>query len=54
VYNDYVAEALISYAIVTGVFIGLVVILFAARTKRVAGKKESLVGTTEEIKGSPA
>jgi hypothetical protein len=48
------ADALISYAIVTGVFIGLVVILFAARTKRVAGKKENLVGTTEEIKGSPA
>ena len=48
------ADALISYAIMTGVFIGLVVILFAARTKRVAGKKETLVGTSEEIKGSPA
>jgi hypothetical protein len=48
------ADALISYAIVTDVIIGLVVILFAARTKRVAGKKENLVGTPEEIKDSPA
>ena len=47
------ADALVSDAIMTGVFIGLVIILFEARTKRVAGKKEFLVGTTEEIKGSP-
>jgi hypothetical protein len=49
------ADSLISYAITTGVFIGLVVILFAARTKRQAGKKkETVVGTSEEIKHSPA
>jgi hypothetical protein len=49
------ADALISYAIMIGVFIGLVVILFAARTKRLSGKKkETLEGTKEEIKHSPA
>ncbi|HEY7226967.1 MAG TPA: hypothetical protein VH481_02455 [Nitrososphaeraceae archaeon] len=47
------ADALISYVIVTGVFIALVAILFASRAKSV-GKKETLVGTTEEIKHSPA
>jgi hypothetical protein len=49
------ADALISYAIVTGVFIALVVILFASRAKRLAvGKKKTPVGTAEEIKHSPA
>jgi hypothetical protein len=47
------ADALISYAIVIGVFIGLVAILFGSRARRV-GKKESPVGTSEEIKHSPA
>ena len=48
------ADALISYAIVIGVFIGLVAILFGSRARRVAKKKESPVGTPEEIKHSPA
>jgi hypothetical protein len=49
------ADSLLSYAITAGVFIGLVIILGAARAKRVAGKKkETLAGTTEEIKHSPA
>jgi hypothetical protein len=47
-------DAPISYAIVIGVFIALVVILFASRAKRVASKKETPVGTAEEIKHSPA
>jgi hypothetical protein len=47
------ADALISYAITTGVFIGLVAILFASRAKRKVGKKETL-STSEEIKHSPA
>jgi MFS superfamily sulfate permease-like transporter len=48
-------DALISYAIVAGFFIGLAVILFASRTKRLAaGKKETPVGTAEQIKHSPA
>jgi hypothetical protein len=46
-------DAPISYAIVFGVFIALVAILFGSRAKRVA-KKESPVGTPEEIKHSPA
>jgi uncharacterized membrane-anchored protein YhcB (DUF1043 family) len=48
------ADALITYAIMIGVFIGFVVILFASRAKRVAKKKETLAGTTEEVKHSPA
>jgi uncharacterized membrane-anchored protein YhcB (DUF1043 family) len=48
------ADALISYAIVIGVFIGLVAILFGSRARRVGKKKESPVGTSEEIKHSPA
>jgi hypothetical protein len=47
------ADALISYAITTGVFIALVVILFASRAKRQVGKKQT-VDTSEEIKHSPA
>lgn len=48
-------DAPISYAIVIGFFIGLVVILFSARAKRVAGKKkETPKGSAEEIKHSPA
>ena len=46
-------DALISYAIVVGFFIGFVAILFGSRAKRVA-RKESTVGTLEEIKHSPA
>jgi hypothetical protein len=47
------ADALISYAITMGVFIDFVVILFASRAKRhVAKKKETLVGTSEEMKHS--
>ena len=38
------ADSLLSYAITTGVFIGLVVILSASRAKRVGKKKEPLVG----------
>ncbi|HZA70045.1 MAG TPA: hypothetical protein VE548_10135 [Nitrososphaeraceae archaeon] len=45
------ADSLLSYAIATGVFIGLVVILFTSRAKR-AGKKVPLVGSSEEIKKS--
>jgi Na+/citrate or Na+/malate symporter len=52
--TTYMADALISYAIVIGVFIGLVAILFASRAKRVGKKKEPVVGTSEEIKHSPA
>ena len=52
-YYDYMADSMLSYAITTGVFIGLVVILFASRAKR-AGKKDTLVGNSEEIKESPA
>lgn len=47
------ADSLLSYAITTGVFIGLVVILSASRAKR-SGKKQSLVRDSEEIKHSPA
>jgi hypothetical protein len=47
------ADALISYAIVIGAFIAFAAILFGSRAKRVA-KKESPVGTPEEIKHSPA
>ena len=47
-------DALISYAIVAGVFIALAVICFASRAKRVAAKKETLKGSAEEIKHSPA
>lgn len=46
------ADALISYAIVVGVFLALVIILSTARAKRVTRKKETLAGTTEEIKHS--
>jgi hypothetical protein len=46
-------DALISYAIVMGFFIALAAILFGSRAKRLA-KKESPVGTPEEIKHSPA
>jgi hypothetical protein len=48
------ADSLLSYAITTGVFIGLVVILSASRAKRVGKKKQPLVGNSEEIKQSPA
>lgn len=48
------ADSLLSYAITIGVFIGLVVILSASRVKRVGKKKEPLVGSSEEIKQSPA
>jgi hypothetical protein len=45
----------LSYAIVAGFFIGFAVILFSARAKRVAGKKkETPIGSAEEIKHSPA
>jgi hypothetical protein len=47
-------DALISYAIVFGVFIAFVAILFGSRAKRLSKKKESPVGTPEEIKHSPA
>jgi hypothetical protein len=47
-------DALISYAILAGVFIAFAVILFASRAKRVHAKKETPVGTAEEIKHSPA
>lgn len=48
------ADSLLSYAIMIGVFIGLVVILSASRTKRDGKKKQPLVGNSEEIKQSPA
>jgi hypothetical protein len=48
------ADALISYAIVIGAFIAFAAILFGSRAKRLAKKKESPVGTREEIKHSPA
>jgi hypothetical protein len=47
-------EALISYAIVAGFLIGFAVICFAARGKRLAPKKETMKGSAEEIKHSPA
>jgi hypothetical protein len=47
------ADSLLSYAIMIGVFIGLVVILSASRAKRV-GKEQPLVGNSEEIKQSPS
>lgn len=46
-------DALISYAIVFGFFIGFVAILFGSRAKRLA-KKASPEGTPEKIKHSPA
>ena len=48
------ADSVLSYAITTGVFIGLAVILSASRAKRASKKKQSLVGNSEEIKQSPA
>ena len=48
------ADSLLSYAITTGVFIALVVILSASRAKRAGKKKEPLVGNSEEIKQSSA
>jgi len=49
------ADAVISYAIASGVLIGLGVILFAARTKRLSEQKETHVDTgAAEIKRSPA
>jgi hypothetical protein len=49
------ADAPISYAITTAVFIAFGAICFAARTKRLSGQKEtrSETGTTE-MKRSPA
>ena len=47
-------DAPISYAIVIGFFIGFAAILFGSRAKRFAKKKESPVGTPEQIKHSPA
>jgi hypothetical protein len=47
------ADSLLSYAITTAVFIGLVVILSASRAKR-SGKKQTPVGNAEEIKQSSA
>ena len=46
-------DALISYAIVAGAFIAFAAISFGSRARRVA-KKESPVGTPEQIKHSPA
>ena len=47
-------DAPISYAIVFSTFIAFAAILFGSRAKRLAKKKESPVGTPEEIKHSPA
>ena len=47
------ADSLLSYAIMIGVFIGLVVILSASRAKRAGKKNQTLVGNSEEIKQSP-
>jgi H+/gluconate symporter-like permease len=54
VYNIITLDAPISYAIVAGFFIALVVICLAARAKRVAAKKETPKSSAEEIKHSPA
>jgi hypothetical protein len=49
------ADAPLTYGIVIGVFIGLGVILFAARAKRHSSQKESQVDTSSgEHKLSPA
>ena len=49
------ADALISYAIVIGVFIALVAILFGSRAKRKrVAKKETPAQSPQEIKHSPA
>jgi len=50
---DYMADSLLSYAITTAVFIGLVVILSASRAKRSGKKNQTFVGNSEEIKQSP-
>ena len=47
------ADSLLSYGITIGVFIAFVIILFAARTKRVVGKKETNVSAPEESKHPP-
>ena len=47
------ADSLLSYAIMIGVFIGLIVILSASRAKRAGKKNQTLVGNSEEIKQSP-
>lgn len=46
------ADSLLSYAIATSAFIGLVIILSASRAKRAGKKKGTLVGNSEEIKQS--
>jgi hypothetical protein len=49
------ADAPISYGLVIGVFIGLAMISFAARAKRLSGRKEFHPDKTgEETKRSPA
>jgi hypothetical protein len=49
------ADAPISYALIIGVFIGLAMIYFAARAKRLSGKKEFHADTaSNEMKRSPA
>lgn len=48
------ADAPLTYGIVIGVFIGLDVILFAARAKRYSSKKESdAAASIPERKSSP-
>ena len=41
------ADSLLSYAITTAVFIGLVVILSASRAKRFGKKNQTFVGNSE-------
>ena len=41
------ADSLLSYAITTAVFIGLVVILSASREKRSSKKNQTFVGNSE-------
>jgi hypothetical protein len=48
------ADAPLTYGIVIGVFIGLGVILFAARAKRYSSKTETHVDTGSSEKRSPA
>jgi hypothetical protein len=48
------ADAPLTYGIVMGVFIGLGVILFAARAKRYSGKTETHADTDSLEKRSPA
>ena len=48
------ADAPISYAIVTGVFIGLGIILFAARVKRLGQMESHTDASSAEFKRSPA